>query len=118
MSNAPCVFFARGACRNGSTCSYSHAALAKPAAQDEPASPSPLQAPQASENIADTRAQVPCHFFLSGRCLKGDGCPFSHPDAAVGGPVETPAPAVDDDDKVHASRIAEELAVVADTSVG
>ncbi|KAM0433866.1 hypothetical protein ACHAPT_003809 [Fusarium lateritium] len=33
---------------------------------------------QASKTTTDSRAMVPCKFFLSGRCFKGDSCPFSH----------------------------------------
>ncbi|KAJ4318652.1 hypothetical protein N0V84_006740 [Fusarium piperis] len=38
----------------------------------------PFRPYQASKSITDSRSSVPCKFFLSGRCLKGAACPFSH----------------------------------------
>ncbi|KAK0716183.1 hypothetical protein B0H67DRAFT_554540 [Lasiosphaeris hirsuta] len=71
-NSAPCVFFARGSCRHGQTCLYSH----EPPVESSSFSnlPSPIV------EKADTRAQVVCHFYVKGGCLKGDSCPFAHPD--------------------------------------
>ena len=48
-----CTFWAKGACRNGASCPFSHAT-----------------APDLSETV--------CRFHVTGHCLKGDSCPFSH----------------------------------------
>ncbi|UPK90521.1 hypothetical protein LCI18_001456 [Fusarium solani-melongenae] len=38
----------------------------------------PLRPYPGSKSTTDSRSAVPCRFFLSGRCLKGAACPFSH----------------------------------------
>ncbi|KAI8657997.1 hypothetical protein NCS57_01180000 [Fusarium keratoplasticum] len=38
----------------------------------------PLRPYPGSKSTTDSRSVVPCKFFLSGRCLKGAACPFSH----------------------------------------
>jgi len=46
----PCLFFARGKCRNGNQCPFSHT----------------------------TGALPPCNFHVRGLCRNGDACSFSH----------------------------------------
>lgn len=83
---APCSFFARGACKRGDACPFSHSTSGS--IQEKPTgdnntpkgvSPKPTDAP-------DSRSQIPCHFYLKGSCLKGAACPFSHPSQDKNGP--------------------------------
>lgn len=82
---APCVFFAKGTCRNGSACPFSHAAAPpsppSPAdgdtvcppcddAPDSPASSAPSPRPANGARM--------CRFFASGNCRAGAACKFSH----------------------------------------
>lgn len=61
---APCSFFQKGTCKNGSTCKYYHAV-------EESSSNSP-------PTPANLRSGVICLFYLRNACLKGVDCPFSH----------------------------------------
>jgi len=66
----PCSFFARGACRDGDNCRFSHDA---PAVVVSGGGPPSL-----------------CSFFARGTCREGDNCRFSHALPAVtGGPPPT-----------------------------
>lgn len=82
---APCVFFAKGTCRNGGACPFSHAAAPpsppSPAdgdtvcppcddAPDSPASSAPSPRPANGARM--------CRFFVSGNCRAGAACKFSH----------------------------------------
>jgi len=88
--NTPCRFFAQGNCRNDQACSYSHATISEVSV---PVSETTLKTRQGPEippipvhrapRMEDTRKQIPCRFYASGNCLKGDVCPFAHPDANV-----------------------------------
>ena len=75
-SGAPqCSFFARGACRNGDSCRFSHDVAPLPA------SGSSVPPPAVGGGVsADTRP--PCRFFLRGACRNGATCNFSHTSAA------------------------------------
>lgn len=69
QSKIPCRFYARGVCREGDNCRFSHVASRETANTDEA---------EAFQPGLDTRSQVPCHFYLRGGCLKGDKCPYAH----------------------------------------
>lgn len=75
QSNVPCRFFARGQCRSGANCQYSHATNTR---SETPAARTPRPVEPSGSPLQDSRAQVSCRFFLQGRCLKGTACPFSH----------------------------------------
>ncbi|KAK0616651.1 hypothetical protein B0T14DRAFT_546825 [Immersiella caudata] len=98
QTNAPCIFFAHGKCRNGQACSFSHSIVPKPltemplAANVKATSPA-TTSPVTTSPAGDTRKQVNCRFYALGTCLRGDSCPFSHDiDVEVGekGEVQTP----------------------------
>ncbi|KAJ1446539.1 hypothetical protein M885DRAFT_452380 [Pelagophyceae sp. CCMP2097] len=68
-AKAPCRFFASGACRNGNTCPFAHAAAAAP--------PSPTSTDGATSPRAPS--SKPCIFFFQrGECRNGAACTFSH----------------------------------------
>jgi hypothetical protein len=83
QANAPCKFFAQGKCRNGQTCSFSHAIAPEP----EGSPPNTVEAttPASDSRGGDTRKQVTCRFYSLGTCLKGDACPFAHESGAERG---------------------------------
>mmetsp|Transcript_12324 Transcript_12324/g.39678 ORF Transcript_12324/g.39678 Transcript_12324/m.39678 type:complete len:350 (+) Transcript_12324:574-1623(+) len=109
----PCSFFARGACRNGDQCRFSHAA---PAAAGTPPSPAKQAAPCsffargacANANCRFSHAAPPppvvvvgrqvssgralCSFFARGACRDGDACRFSHDAPANKGSSQPPTP--------------------------
>lgn len=70
----PCKFFAKGQCRLGTTCKFSHG--------DVPGSSTSSSSSEAVPRRAagpDSRGSTPCVFFARhGRCRDGDQCPFSH----------------------------------------
>ena len=79
-SPQPCRFFARGQCRSGEACPFSH----------EPVSPA---SPQTPRSPADARA--PCSFWARGACRSGEACRFSHaapPGACPPAPAPVPIP--------------------------
>src|SRR5688572_26780741 len=78
QTNAPCLFFAQGKCRNGQACSFSHSFVPEPLKETSLAADMKATSPVATSPGGDTRKQVTCHFYLLGSCLKGDSCPFSH----------------------------------------
>ena len=105
-----CVFFQQGRCSKGSTCPFSHAAVAidengPRSSADEPKVPppggrqrSPAVAEGAQPREATASAPV-CRFFAKGRCTKGSSCIFSH---------ETPPPKEQSADvKVKAAKVFE-----------
>jgi len=94
-SKTPCRFFAQGACRNGGTCSFSHdtGTFARQGEAIQPAEDGVTYRPGSSE---DTRALVPCRYYLAGSCLKGDSCPFAHP-SIIGNATEEHGDAVGKD---------------------
>jgi hypothetical protein len=77
-SNAPCIFLARGACRNGRACSFSHESYDGAATTATAAEGVRQAEPLKAADAVDSRSQVPCHFYIKGRCLKGNACPFLH----------------------------------------
>ncbi|KAK0732491.1 hypothetical protein B0T21DRAFT_291060 [Apiosordaria backusii] len=87
----PCMFFAQGRCRNGSSCTFSHdAAPGSTTRPDTASGPKPT-------DTRDAKAKVTCHFFLKGACLKGDSCPFAHPESVNPSPaVGSGGPSTDD----------------------
>jgi hypothetical protein len=60
---SPCIFFARGQCRNGEACRFSHSA---------------------ADGAAPTSPPKPCSFFAKGVCRDGENCRFSHAGFAQG----------------------------------
>lgn len=90
----PCSFFAKGACRNGASCRFSHDLIpgGMPPSQGPPV-PGGAPPPPAGGSI-DNRPL--CRFFLQGTCRHGANCKFSHTGsaAAPGGgpsqPLQTP----------------------------
>ncbi|KAK2593427.1 hypothetical protein QQS21_008878 [Conoideocrella luteorostrata] len=75
-SSIPCQFFAQSRCRNGSSCTFSHAANQGTAGIDEnmggPSRISDMTLP------SDSRSHIACRFFIKGSCLKNEKCPFAH----------------------------------------
>ncbi|KAF2797555.1 hypothetical protein K505DRAFT_347196 [Melanomma pulvis-pyrius CBS 109.77] len=96
MTNPPCHFFLRGACKRGASCRYRHGV----------ASEVPLIEHQ------DNRANIICTFFRRGTCTKGEGCVFSH-DLSAAKPSMTAYPIVEDASNVIISPTATGL----DTSI-
>jgi len=78
QANAPCRFFAQGNCRSGQTCSYNHAAAAEVSETTREMATTVESPKSLTVNMEDTRKQIPCRFYVSGNCLKGDSCPFAH----------------------------------------
>jgi len=86
VHKAPCIFFARGACRKGEACPFSHSTpgpLPVKTTGDKIVSQAVLPKPA---DAPDSRSQIPCHFYLQGSCLKGTACPFYHPSRDKNGP--------------------------------
>lgn len=80
----PCAFFLKGACYKGENCTYDHSS-APSQQQQAPRIASPLEAghPQqggvTSQELRDSRAEIPCKFLsYPGGCQKAD-CRFLHP---------------------------------------
>ena len=94
-SIAPCVFFTRGHCRNGQTCSFSHTA----ASPELMTSGSTIGRGDGGSTVLpsngqiDTRGQVPCRFHLRGGCIKGMSCPFAHPNVEAVNAADPPSTA-------------------------
>lgn len=70
--SVPCKFHQKGLCRNGSSCSFSHSA-------------SSVERPEVAAKVrtlgptnVSERSSTSCHYFLEGRCMKGDKCPRRH----------------------------------------
>ena len=83
-SQQPCSFFAKGACRDGERCPFSHGAASGAAAAPEPEPPPPQD---------DEPSQQPCSFFAQGFCRDKDRCRFSHGESKpVGAPGPPPPP--------------------------
>jgi hypothetical protein len=108
----PCTHFARGKCRNGDSCPFSHDTSFLPAPQatyEPPANTWPAQgnqysAPQMGANqwggvgyqaapaVKAQPSRKPCYHFLNGHCSKGDNCTFLHDTSLL--PAPQPQPAV------------------------
>ncbi|KAG8998045.1 hypothetical protein FRB94_007240 [Tulasnella sp. JGI-2019a] len=71
-STKPCSYYARGACKEGATCRFSHnsgrTTLQKP-----------TTSPTSSTSLKTYRPGV-CAFWAQRRCTKGDSCAYSHSD--------------------------------------
>ncbi|KAK1833051.1 hypothetical protein QBC39DRAFT_381089 [Podospora conica] len=92
----PCIFFARGACRKGEACSFSHSTpgtIPAETAGDNNVTPGVVPPPV---DATDSRSQIPCHFYLKGSCLKGTACPFAHPPRDQNGSDDVEASDVND----------------------
>lgn len=110
----PCSFFARGACRNGDQCRFSHAAEVAAAAPPSPAKQAPpcsffARGACANANCRFSHAapppppvvvsggpvspgRAPCSFFARGACREGDACRFSHDPPANQDSSQPPTP--------------------------
>lgn len=92
-SRPVCHMFARGKCRNGSSCRYSHDPADRAAAEALAAGaaggrfgarPGGAMLVQGSDGVlrptqTDAAKSAPaCRHFLIGVCRRGAGCPFSH----------------------------------------
>lgn len=77
----PCSFFARGFCRAGADCRFSHD-LEVAVAGELPVPPS-----------GPSPGAALCRFYQAGNCRAGDGCRFRHQRATAGpgAPVASPA---------------------------
>lgn len=92
-----CIFYARGACRNGDSCSFVHERDTGAHDRSRPVIPvwSPPQAPKPSSNVTptheaqgrttenlprspDSRNTVLCRFFSQSRGCQKESCPFLH----------------------------------------
>lgn len=71
----PCHYFPLGACRKGDSCMFSHSTAAAPESASTPSTAPPLTTP---DPLQDSRAGVPCIFYLRGQCREGNDCHFSH----------------------------------------
>ena len=69
---SPCIFFARGQCRNGAACKFSHQS--------------------AADGAVPTSPPKPCSFFAKGVCRDGENCRFSHAGFAQGAPTSNAPP--------------------------
>jgi hypothetical protein len=89
----PCRFFQNGSCRWGKACSFAHVAAPPTVGDvvnlgDETLPASVVPAPV----LEDTRALLPCKYFLQGRCRNGADCPFFHSiDTESGAPAAASA---------------------------
>ncbi|KAG6295232.1 hypothetical protein E4U46_004902 [Claviceps purpurea] len=73
-SSTICQFFARGRCRNGTTCPFSHAQN-----REETRPPTnALRHPLSMRPQLDPRSHIPCRFYQQGSCTKGEKCQFAH----------------------------------------
>src|SRR5687767_295840 len=99
----PCKFFAQGACRNGESCKFTHE-RSKSIRNDSGQTPSASLAtratglnPEATAYTGGTTKAVPvCIFYLQGKCKRGDGCRYVHPQN--GGPSQDDISAIPDPD--------------------
>jgi RNA exonuclease 4 len=75
-AQTPCVFFAKGSCRNGAHCPFAHIKseelpdVSKLNVQEEPEAPD--SPPRRPSGVAI------CRFFAQGLCRNGANCRFSH----------------------------------------
>ncbi|CAL9076038.1 unnamed protein product [Musa acuminata var. zebrina] len=86
-----CLYWLKGNCLNP-RCTFRHRPLeslfGNPRAMAVPAEPSSSTAVQVAERPPPNninRNTTPCYFFMKGKCLKGDECPFRH---GVGTPLD------------------------------
>ena len=86
---SPCIFFALGGCKRGTSCYYTHESpftnnpsLQDPELRGEAALFSPRPAPVVERPVGPldphTIRKPTCHFFLQGTCRNGNLCRFSH----------------------------------------
>ncbi|KAJ3129355.1 hypothetical protein HK100_008691 [Physocladia obscura] len=75
-----CVYFTRGHCRNGTSCSFSHASPI-------PVTDTAAAAANHTATSIDISGMKPCSFFRKGTCERGVQCPFSHNN--TGGKADT-----------------------------
>ncbi|KAG5928142.1 hypothetical protein E4U42_001202 [Claviceps africana] len=73
-SSTSCQFFARGHCRNGTSCPFYHAKEHETECHSITATGRPV----ATRPQLDPRSGIPCRFHQQGSCSKGETCPFSH----------------------------------------
>ncbi|KAJ3566919.1 hypothetical protein NP233_g6695 [Leucocoprinus birnbaumii] len=76
----PCSFFAKGTCRNGANCPYSHECpnvLAVGSCNNDNCAVC-QNAPGASSGQSQPQSQRPCTFWPQGKCRDGDKCQFAH----------------------------------------
>lgn len=97
LSKPTCIFYARGVCRNGDSCSFLHGQDTGTHNRPRPAVPvqSHSRVPNTNLDIPpmgeergrttnnphqslDSRNTVPCRFFLQSRGCQKDSCPFLH----------------------------------------
>ncbi|CAL9163768.1 unnamed protein product [Musa hybrid cultivar] len=86
-----CLYWLKGNCLNP-RCTFRHRPLeslfGNPRAMAVPAEPSSSTAVQVADRPPPNninRNTTPCYFFMKGKCLKGDECPFRH---GVGTPLD------------------------------
>lgn len=77
---APCVHYARGACRNGAKCAFVHASAG---------ASSPFSSPSPPRRAGVPPISKPCIFYSQGLCRYGESCRDSHGSAS---PTASSAP--------------------------
>ncbi|KAG0204800.1 hypothetical protein BGX28_003372 [Mortierella sp. GBA30] len=88
-SRRPCRFFLAGNCRNGALCRFNHigssstaTTITSPTEEEISVSPGHRTETQSQASTTSTRpayaATRPCQWYMSGYCLRGDSCWFSH----------------------------------------
>ncbi|KZT18823.1 hypothetical protein NEOLEDRAFT_1124945 [Neolentinus lepideus HHB14362 ss-1] len=82
--SSPCRFYARGRCKYGSRCRYSHEPRE---GQTRLSVNTSLYSAALTDNkdiltpkgvVGDALVRRPCHFFNEGKCYKGDKCSYVH----------------------------------------
>ncbi|KAG6328258.1 hypothetical protein ID866_10831, partial [Astraeus odoratus] len=78
-SPVPCRFYARGSCREGTDCKFSHDIL--PVASGGVGSATDTHAAKSTRRSGTSfgnEHQLPCRYWKAGNCTKGLTCRFAH----------------------------------------
>ena len=76
----PCIHYARGSCKNGAKCTFSHSSAG---------ASSPFSSPSPTRHAGVSPVSKPCIFHAQGICRYGETCRDSHVPAS---PTTSPSP--------------------------